>query len=127
MAHASRTELGAFLGRDIVTEEEGKADIVLDIVSEAIDGHLRGRVASESTKKYAALLAGRRLFLNPDGVTQEILGDWQASYSPTVILSGEEIRLLDNAVGGTPRRRNLSVRTSSDLWADTDVASDIVE
>lgn len=116
MAHATKAELGTFLGRTLSTSEEGKADVVLDVVSEAIDGYVRTRTVTASTLKNVALLAGRRLFETPDGVRQEILGDWQASYAPSTLLSADEKGLLDNASGGTARPRHSSPRTPSDLW-----------
>lgn len=117
MAHATTLELADFLGRDLLTSEAGRASVVLDVVSEAIDGYVGARVVADATKKNVALLAGRRLFELPDGVRQEILGDWQASYAPSEMLSADERRLLDyGGTGGTKRARNLSPRTPSDLW-----------
>ena len=117
MAHATTTELATFLGRDLLSSEEGRASVVLDVVSEAIDGYVGTRTVSTDTKKNVALLAGRRLFELPAGVRQEILGDWQASYSPSEMLDADERRLLDyGGTGGTSRARNLSPRTPSDLW-----------
>lgn len=117
MAHATTTELASFLGRDLLTSEEGKATVVLDVVSEAIDGYVGVRSVAAATKKNVALLAGRRLFETPDGVRQEILGDWQASYAPGRLLSEDERGLLDyGGDGGTKRARHSSPRTPSDMW-----------
>jgi hypothetical protein len=117
MAYATTAELGTFLGRTLAATEEGKAGIVLDVVSEAIDGHVGTRTVADTTKTNVALLAGRRLFETPDGVRQEILGDWQASYAPSTLLSQDEKGLLDSGgTGGTKRPRFSSPRTPSDLW-----------
>ena len=120
MAYATTTELAAFLGRSsgsLDASEEAKGSVVLDVVSEAIDGYVGSRTVSTDTKKNVALLAGRRLFETPDGVRQEILGDWQASYAPAELLNATERTLLDyGGTGGTARARNLSPRTPADLW-----------
>lgn len=117
MAHATTAELATFLGRTLSASEEGKAGVCLDVVSEAIDGYVALRTVATATKKNVALLAGRRLFETPDGVRQEILGDWQASYAPSSLLSSDERLLLDYAgTGGTARPRHSSPRTPSDLW-----------
>lgn len=121
MAHATTAELATFLGRSLdATTEEGKATVCLDVVSEAIDGYIGTRTVASATLKLAALLAGRRLFETPDGVRQEILGDWQASYAPSELLSEQERTLLDYAgTGGTKRLRNSSPLLSADMWAET--------
>lgn len=117
MAHATTAELGSFLGRALSASEEGKAGVVLDVVTEAIDGYVGTRTVADATLKNVALLAGRRLFETPDGVRQEILGDWQASYAPSTLLSSDEKGLLDSGgTGGTKRPRFSSPRTPSDLW-----------
>lgn len=120
MAHATTDELAVFLGRpsgSLETSEEGKGTVVLDVITEAIDGYAGGRTVATATLKNVALLAGRRLFETPDGVRQEILGDWQASYAPSELLTVDERRLLDYAgTGGTKRSRYGSPRTPSDLW-----------
>lgn len=123
MAYATTADLASFLGRPSGTleaSEEGKGGVVLDVVSEAIDGYIGTRTVATATKKNVALLAGRRLFETPDGVRQEILGDWQASYAPGELLSADERRLLDYAgTGGTKRPRVASPRTPADLWEAT--------
>lgn len=122
MAHATTTELASFLGRpsgSLESSEEGKAAVVLDVVSEAIDGYVGPRSVSATTKKNVALLAGRRLFETPDGVRQEILGDWQASYAPGELLSSDERKLLDyGGSGGTQRAKVYTIRTHADLWEE---------
>lgn len=117
MAHATTEDLAAFLGRTLSASEEGKAEIVLDVVSEAIDGYIGTRTVATATLKNVALLAGRRLFETPDGVRQEILGDWQASYAPSTLLSEDEKGLLNyGGTGGVVRKSHGSPRTPSDLW-----------
>lgn len=122
MAHATTTELASFLGRpsgSLEASEEGKATVVLDVVSEAIDGYVGSRTVATATKKNVALLAGRRLFETPDGVRQEILGDWQASYAPGELLSADERKLLDyGGTGGTQRAKVFSIRARADLWEE---------
>jgi hypothetical protein len=120
MRYATVSELAGFLGRDLDPSEEVKADVVLDVVSGAIDGYVGARTVADDTKRNVALLAGRRLFELPAGVRQEILGDWQASYEAAQLLSHDERQLLDwGGTGGTKRARTLSVRTPSDLWEMT--------
>jgi len=122
MAHATTTELATFLGRTLnATTEEGKATVCLDVVSEAIDGYVGTRTVADATKKNVALLSGRRLFETPDGVRQEILGDWQASYAPSELISGDERLLRDDAgTGGTKRLRTSAPILSADIWAETE-------
>lgn len=127
MAHATIGELASFLGRVIDLSEEGKAAICLDVVSDAIDGHVGARTVSAATLKNVALLAARRLFETPDGVRQEILGDWQASYAPTTLLSADEKRLLDwGGAGGTARKSHGSPRTPSDLWESSQTSGAVI-
>jgi hypothetical protein len=119
VAHATIEELATFLGRTLSSSEEGKATVCLDVVSEAIDGFVGDRTVATATKKNVALLSGRRLFETPDGVRQEMLGDWQASYAPSSLLSADERSLLDfGGTDGTRRRRYGSPRTPSDLWEE---------
>lgn len=117
MAYATTGELAGFLGRTLEPSEETRATVVLDIVSEAIDGYIGSRVVADATKKRAALMAGRRLYELPAGVRQEIVGDWQASYAPAVLLDESERELLDyGGTGGTKRSRTGSPRLYGDLW-----------
>ena len=127
MPYASTTELATLLGRSLTTAEESKATLTLELVDLAIDEHLDGRVADADTTRLVALSAGRRAFLNPDGVRQEVLGDWQASYDKSELLTGQERRLLDSGVGitATRRRRHGSPRIIADVWFDT-AAGDLV-
>ena len=118
MAHATTAELASFLGRSLEAAEEGKATVVLDVVSEAIDGYVGARTVASSTKKNVALLSGRRLFELPAGVRQEILGDWQASYAAEGLLSDDERTLLDRAVGGTARPSATSVSIPLGIWEE---------
>jgi hypothetical protein len=123
VAYATPAELGTFLGRTLSSSEEGKAEVCLDVVSEAIDGYVGARTVADATKKNVALLSGRRLFETPDGVRQEILGDWQASYAPSTLLSADEKGLLDfGGTGGTQRRHYASPRTPSDIWEAAETA-----
>lgn len=118
MAHATNADLGTLLGRPLTAAEEGKADIMLDVATFAIDDHLNGRAADVTLLKHVATLAARRLFELPDGVRQEVLGDWQASFAPGEYLSADERRLLDSGVGtgGTRRRRSGSFLVIADMW-----------
>ena len=119
MTYAAQADLSNLLGRDITTAEEvAKADTVLTIVDTLIDAHLNGRTASAAVTKTVATLAARRLFVLPDGVRQEMLGDWQSSYGPTTLLSDDERHLLDYAgTDGVKRRRTASPIITSDIWA----------
>lgn len=119
MTYAAAADLANLLGRDIVTAEEvAKAHTVLAIVDTLIDAHLDGRAAAAEVTKTVATLAGRRLFTLPDGVSQEMLGDWQSSYTSTQLLSDDERALLDYAgTGGVRRRRTASPKLSADIWA----------
>lgn len=119
MAYAAPTDLVALLGRPLAVDEADKADKCLELVDVAIDAHLDGRTAPAGTLTAVATLAARRLFLNPDGVRNEVLGDWQTAYAPSELLSVDERRLLDNTATGRGRARVGSPRVIADVWAAT--------
>ena len=121
MTYAATADLATLLGRTLTAAEEGKAGLLLELVDLAIDDHLDGRAADPQLLKNVATIAARRLFLTPDGIRQEVLGYWQASYAPAVYLSADERRLLDSGLGtgGVRRRRHGSPLISADLWAET--------
>ena len=118
MAHATTANLATLLGRTLTTAEEGKAGVYLDVATFAIDDHLNGRAADATLLQHVATLAARRLLELPDGVRQEVLGDWQASYAPAEYLSADERRLLDSGAGGNTRlaRRTASPLIYADVW-----------
>lgn len=120
MTYAATADLATLLGRTLTPAEEGKAGTILELVDLAIDDHLDGRTADAGLLNKVATFAARRLFLIPDGIRQEVLGDWQASYAPAEVLSADERRLLDSGVGtgGVRRRRHGSPLLSADIWHD---------
>lgn len=121
MAYAATSDLAALLGRSLTAAEDAKATIILEVVDLAIDDHLNGRSADTTLLKHVATMAARRLFTLPDGVRQEVLGDWQASYAPAEYLNADERRLLDSGTGtgGVRRPRTTSVVIQADRWATT--------
>lgn len=119
MPYAATADLVALLGRDITAEEVDKADKCLELVDVAIDAHLDGRTSTVAATNAVATLAARRLFLNPDGVRNEVLGDWQTAYAPNELLSADERRLLDNTATGRGRARAGSPRIIADVWDET--------
>ena len=117
MAHATTSDFADLLGRTLSAAEEVQATIYLDVVAFAIDDHLNGRTADTTLLKHVNTLGARRLLELPDGVRQEVLGDWQASYAPAGYLSADERRLLDSGAGGnTRRRRTASPLLYADIW-----------
>jgi hypothetical protein len=122
MSYATRTDLAALLGRSIAAEEEAKADKVLELVDVAIDAHLETRVVAAGILTAVATLSARRMFNNPDGVRNEVLGDWQTAYAPGEILSTDEKTILNNSSTGSARSKMGSPKISADVWADTNLA-----
>lgn len=124
MTYAVNTDVATLLGRTLTAAEEGKVDVILEVVDLAIDDHLNGRTADATLLKHVATMAARRLFTLPDGIRQEVLGDWQASYAPAEYLNADERRLLDSGVGtgGIRRRRAVSVTIPADIWTPTATA-----
>ena len=122
MSYASRTDLAALLGRTLAAEEEAKADKVLELVDVAIDAHLETRTVVAGVLTAVATLAARRMFNNPDGVRNEVLGDWQTAYAPGEILSADEKSILNNSATGSARSKMASPKISADIWAATTTA-----
>ena len=121
MPYAAPSDLATLLGRTLTAAEDAKAVIVLDVVTFAVDDHLRGRTADTTLLKHVTTLAGRRLFELPDGIRQQVLGDWQESYAPAEYLNADERRLLDSGVnGGTRRRRTASPLIYADVGDNGD-------
>ena len=117
MAYATNAQLATLLGRTLTAAEEGQADIYLAVATFAIDDHIGSRTVDATLLQHVATLAARRLFELPDGVRQEVLGDWQASYAPAEYLSADERRLLDAASGtATRRQRAASPIVYADVW-----------
>jgi len=119
MPYAATADLVALLGRPLAAEEADKATKVLELVDVAIDAYLDGRTSTVAITNAVATLASRRLFNNPDGVRNEVLGDWQTAYAPNELLSADERRLLDNTAVGSGKARTGSPRIIADVWDGT--------
>lgn len=94
----SYTDLASFLGVSLDTTEQARATFVLGLVMDEA-----GSIVSPvpSTAKGIILAAAARVYSNPTGVTQELVGPYQASRpSMNLLTKGERSALRRHGGGG---------------------------